>query len=120
MKKARNTAILLFGVSNVGKTTTGRLLADQLNAKFYDLDEEIKTAYGMTLEMFTEEYNDHRERAYHKSMLLEQLIRNVRGCIKHIALRISDKISWRWIKYAAIFLGDMRWMAERQKRSLKI
>ena len=52
MKKARNTAILLFGVSNVGKTTTGRLLADQLNAKFYDLDEEIKTAYGMTLEMF--------------------------------------------------------------------
>ena len=72
--------ILLFGVSNVGKTTTGRLLADQLNAKFYDLDEEIKTAYGMTLEMFTEEYNDHRERAYHKSMLLEQLIRNVRGC----------------------------------------
>ena len=80
MKKERNTAILLFGVSNVGKTTTGRLLADQLNAKFYDLDEEIKTAYGMTLEMFTEEYNDHRERAYHKSMLLEQLIRNVRGC----------------------------------------
>ena len=44
MKKERNTAILLFGVSNVGKTTTGRLLADQLNAKFYDLDEEIKTA----------------------------------------------------------------------------
>ena len=34
----------------------------------------------MTLEIFTEEYNDHRERAYHKSMLLEQLIRNVRGC----------------------------------------
>ena len=63
MKKARNTAILLFGVSNVGKTTTGRLLADQLNAKFYDLDEEIKTAYGMTLEMFTEEYEDDQERA---------------------------------------------------------
>lgn len=80
MKKARNTAILLFGVSNVGKTTTGRLLADQLNAKFYDLDEEIKTAYGMTLEMFTEEYEDDQERAYRKGTLLEQLIRNVKGC----------------------------------------
>lgn len=36
MKKARNTAVLLFGISNVGKTTTGRLLANQLNARFYD------------------------------------------------------------------------------------
>ncbi len=170
MKKERNTAILLFGVSNVGKTTTGRLLADQLNAKFYDLDEEIKTAYGMTLEMFTEEYNDHRERAYHKSMLLEQLIRNVRGCsviavspifyeeyihravgerqgsrsifvihrsisltvwyfrmnmmwymqmmnikisIKHITLRISGKISWRWIRVAR----NISWRYEMDGRT---
>ena len=80
MKKERNTAVLLFGISNVGKTTTGRLLANQLNARFYDLDEEVKASYGMTLEMFTEEYNDHRERAYRKGTLLEQLIRNVRGC----------------------------------------
>ena len=42
--------ILLFGVSNVGKTTTGELLAERLRFKFYDLDEEVKSCLGMTLE----------------------------------------------------------------------
>lgn len=44
--------ILLFGVSNVGKTTIGKLLAEKLNFSFYDLDEEIKKYYGITLEEF--------------------------------------------------------------------
>lgn len=44
--------ILLFGVSNVGKSTTGELLANRLGFKFYDLDEEVKTRMGMTLETF--------------------------------------------------------------------
>ena len=34
--------ILLFGVSNVGKTTVGKQLAERLGYMFYDLDEEIK------------------------------------------------------------------------------
>ncbi|MFV0341973.1 MAG: shikimate kinase, partial [Anaerocolumna sp.] len=34
--------ILLFGVSNVGKSITGELLAHRLGYDFYDLDEEIK------------------------------------------------------------------------------
>ena len=34
--------ILLFGVSNVGKTTVGKLLAEQFGYRFYDLDEEVK------------------------------------------------------------------------------
>ena len=33
--------ILLFGVSNVGKTTAGRILADKLEYDFYDLDARI-------------------------------------------------------------------------------
>ena len=44
--------ILLFGVSNVGKTTAGRILADKLEYDFYDLDEEVKKHYNMTLEEF--------------------------------------------------------------------
>lgn len=44
--------ILLFGVSNVGKTTTGELLAKQLNYDFYDLDEEVKKQLHTTLETF--------------------------------------------------------------------
>lgn len=44
--------ILLFGVSNVGKTTVGKLLAEKLGYDFYDLDEEVKKYYSVTLEQF--------------------------------------------------------------------
>ena len=49
--------ILLFGVSNVGKTTIGKLLAEKLKFPFYDLDEEIKKYYGITLEEFVHTEN---------------------------------------------------------------
>ena len=41
--------ILIFGVSNVGKSTIGALLAERLEYKFYDIDEEIKSKYKTTL-----------------------------------------------------------------------
>lgn len=44
--------ILLFGVSNVGKSTVGALLAHKLNFDFYDLDDEIKKKYCISLEKF--------------------------------------------------------------------
>lgn len=44
--------ILLFGVSNVGKSITGKLLAHRLGYDFYDLDEEIKKHCNTTLEDF--------------------------------------------------------------------
>lgn len=44
--------ILLFGVSNVGKSTIGELLANKLNFAFFDLDDEIKKKYDITLEEF--------------------------------------------------------------------
>ena len=44
--------ILLFGVSCVGKTTIGSLLAQRLAYSFYDLDEEIKSYYHTSLEAF--------------------------------------------------------------------
>ena len=44
--------ILLFGVSNVGKTTIGKLLAERIGFVFYDLDDEVKSHLGMTLEQF--------------------------------------------------------------------
>ena len=40
--------IMLFGISNVGKTTIWRIVADKLGYDFYDLDEEIKKCYEMT------------------------------------------------------------------------
>jgi adenylate kinase family enzyme len=44
--------ILLFGVSNVGKTITGELLAEKLNYPFFDLDEEVKHRQHISLEEF--------------------------------------------------------------------
>lgn len=44
--------ILLFGVSNVGKTTTGQILARLLGFDFHDTDEEVKSRFGVSLEQF--------------------------------------------------------------------
>ena len=41
-EKVSEMNILLFGVTNVGKTTTGQIMADILEIEFYDVDEEIK------------------------------------------------------------------------------
>ncbi len=49
--------ILLFGVSNVGKSTVGRLLAERLGFGFADLDEEIKKDLEMSLEEFVHTAN---------------------------------------------------------------
>ena len=44
--------ILIFGVSNVGKTEVGKKLAEKLEYPFFDLDEEIKKTFQTTLEEF--------------------------------------------------------------------
>lgn len=49
--------ILLFGVSNVGKSTVGKLLAERLGFDFFDLDEEIKRCMEMSLEEFVNTEN---------------------------------------------------------------
>ena len=38
--------ILIFGVSNVGKTTIGKKIAEKLQYEFVDIDDEIKKFYG--------------------------------------------------------------------------
>ena len=44
--------ILLFGISNVGKSTIGKVLAKETNFDFYDLDDEVKKEFNCTLEEF--------------------------------------------------------------------
>lgn len=67
--------ILLFGVSNVGKTTTGALLAERLGFKFYDLDEEVKTRVGMSLEEFVHTAN-LRWRDQKRGSIIKKLVRS--------------------------------------------
>ena len=49
--------ILLFGVSNVGKSVSGWLLAGLLGYSFYDLDDEVKKDQNTTLEEFVSTEN---------------------------------------------------------------
>jgi shikimate kinase len=50
------TNILLIGYRGTGKTTVGRLLAEQLDWAFVDADDEIEAAAGCSIaEIFTRE-----------------------------------------------------------------
>ena len=68
--------IYLFGVSNVGKTTTGRLLAKVLDYIFYDLDEEVKH-FSVTLEEFVNT-GTLRERDRKRGEVLDRIVRDKR------------------------------------------
>lgn len=66
--------IMLFGVSNVGKTVTGEKLAEKLGYPFLDLDEEIKKRFQTTLEKFMKDYPYSHERHKIKGKILKDLL----------------------------------------------
>ncbi len=65
--------ILLFGVSNVGKSVTGEFLAHRLGYDFYDLDEEVKKHWNTTLDDFVST-GTLRERDQIRSDLINSLV----------------------------------------------
>lgn len=67
--------IMLFGVSNVGKTTTGKILAKRLDFEFYDIDAEVKNYYHTTLEEFVKK-GTIKERDYKRGLILQKLFKN--------------------------------------------
>lgn len=66
--------ILLFGVSNVGKTVTGMKLAGKLQYTFFDMDEEIKRRFQLTLEEFMKKNPWPHERYKVKGDILKKII----------------------------------------------
>ena len=66
--------ILLFGISNVGKTTIGKILSKKLNCDFDDIDDEIKRRYGR-IENFKLEYPWDYERHKEKGRILKEIIK---------------------------------------------
>ena len=75
--------ILLFGVSNVGKTTTGKLLAKKLGIPFFDLDEEVKKSLGMSLEEFTHT-GDLRWRDQQRGKIIKRIIKSEENLVAAI------------------------------------
>lgn len=66
--------IMFFGVTNVGKTVTGKRLAEKLGCLFFDLDEEIKKRLQTTLEQFMKDYVFSDERYWLKTSIVKDII----------------------------------------------
>ncbi len=65
--------IYLVGISCIGKTTIGKMLADKIGYSFFDLDEEIEEYYKKPIERIQDEcltMNGYREKA---SIVLDKL-----------------------------------------------
>lgn len=65
--------LLIWGVSNVGKTTIGRELSKKLNCKFYDIDDEIIKIYG-SIDDFQEIYPNCYDRFDEKEEIMLEII----------------------------------------------
>lgn len=65
--------LLIWGVSNIGKTTIGRELSKKLQCKFYDVDEEIINIYG-SIDNFQEIYPDYYDRFDEKEEIMINII----------------------------------------------
>lgn len=65
--------ILLFGITNVGKTTIGKMLSKELKYDYDDLDDEIKRRYK-SLTNFQKEYPYDYDRHKIKGEILLDII----------------------------------------------
>ena len=65
--------ILLFGITNVGKSTIGKFLSEKLNYEFDDLDEEIKRRYGK-IDTFRNKYPWTYERHKERGKILSDIV----------------------------------------------
>jgi len=72
-EKARERTLVLVGMMGVGKTTIGRRLAAKLGMTFFDADEEIVKAAGMSIaDLFKEHGEDSFRRG--EAQVIERLV----------------------------------------------
>lgn len=76
LKLKRTPGIYLVGFMGAGKSTVGRLLADELGWSFCDLDQEIETAQGASIaEIFDTRGEEEFRKIEHET--LKQRIRQI-------------------------------------------
>jgi|SRR5690625_5049416 len=61
--------IVLIGFMGVGKTTIGRLLAEKLNRRFIDIDQEIEGEYQMPITRIFSEIGEEAFREKEKNVI---------------------------------------------------
>ena len=89
--------ILLFGISNVGKTAIGTILAKELEYSFYDLDEEVKKEFQMTLEEFV-----HTENLRWRDQKRGRIIKKIISKEENMFFVISPIILYLLFKYSSL------------------
>lgn len=63
--------VAVYGFMGVGKTTSGRLLAESLNYKFIDMDYEIEARTGKTIPEIFSEDGEPRFRELERDLVME-------------------------------------------------
>ncbi|MCR5177280.1 MAG: shikimate kinase [Anaerovibrio sp.] len=63
--------VVLIGFMGVGKTSSGRMLANQLGFKFIDMDKAIEKKWNMTIPQMFEQYGEAFFREKEKEMCRE-------------------------------------------------
>lgn len=70
--------ILLFGITNVGKSTIGKILSKELKYLYDDLDDEIKKRYKK-IDNFQREYPYDYDRHKKRSEILLDIVNRYQG-----------------------------------------
>ncbi len=73
--------IYLIGISCVGKTTIGKMLARKIKFNFFDLDEEVEKHYQKSIEILQNEsftMNEFRKKA---SVVLDRILTNTNNSV---------------------------------------
>ena len=116
--------IFLFGISNVGKTTTGRLLAQELGYRFFDMDEEVKSRYHTTLEHFV-----HTVSRYERDQIRGEILGDILALQQNTVVAITPMCYSIWFNkylkrddeyrdaHAAYYLNDIKEDITFYKRS---
>ena len=66
--------VALFGVTCVGKTTIGRIISNELNCEFYDLDYEFALYFADTIENLQRRFFTRHEYDRQKGIVLKSII----------------------------------------------
>ena len=66
--------VFLVGISDVGKTTIGKELANKLGYKFFDLDKEIESYFNKSIEQIQSQFITDYSYRDHVSVVLKRII----------------------------------------------
>ncbi len=83
--------ILIWGISCVGKTDIGKMLAKKLNYKYFDMNEIIKKKYG-TIDNFHNAFSNDYDKFKEKERIALEIIKNNDNFVFTITLIYIEEI----------------------------